>query len=231
MNVVKSGRTTGITQGIVDGLSLSATINYDTTPNTFHDQIHIVPRPPWPAVDYEVSRGGDSGSVWINEATGRAVGLHFAGETDPAPTSEHGIANRMSKVAAATGLNFSLTPLFFCRFGKARADVPPKAFLSDLPPKLLLDSVKLPALDQSWLAPWLTRIGTPGGGVLAAGNAPAPFVFATPHHFGEPGDGAAQGAYEAALAHVDAMLQQYQAARDQLAAALARDQGPARPIR
>lgn len=111
MNVVKSGRTTKVTHGLIDGVSASVSINYGGgTVQMFHDQIHIVPRPPWPAVDYEVSRGGDSGSVWINESTNKAVGLHFAGETDPSPSAEHAIANRMEAVAEL--LNFSFTPLY-----------------------------------------------------------------------------------------------------------------------
>jgi endonuclease G len=111
MGVTKSGRTTGVTEGIIDGVSLSVTIDYGGgTVQTFHDQIHIVPGPPWPSVDYEVSMGGDSGSVWIDQATNKAVGLHFAGETDPSPTSEHAVANRMVKVAEL--LNFSFIPLF-----------------------------------------------------------------------------------------------------------------------
>ena len=111
MNVVKSGRTTSVTEGIIDGVGLSTRLNYGGgTVQSFRDQIHIVPRPPWPSVDYEVSKGGDSGSVWINEATGKAVGLHFAGETDPSPSKEHAIANRMVDVAEK--LNFSFTPLF-----------------------------------------------------------------------------------------------------------------------
>lgn len=111
MQVVKSGRTTEVTKGIIDGVGLSTKLNYGGgTVQSFRDQIHIVPRPPWPSEDYEVSKGGDSGSVWINEATGMAVGLHFAGETDPSPSAEHAIANRM--VAVAEKLNFSFTPLF-----------------------------------------------------------------------------------------------------------------------
>lgn len=111
MEVAKSGRTTGLTEGIIDGVSMSVSINYGGgVVNTFQDQIHIVPRPPWPSVDYEVSRGGDSGSVWIDEDSGKAVGLHFAGENDPAPTSENAIANQMEHVAA--DLNFSFTPVF-----------------------------------------------------------------------------------------------------------------------
>ena len=110
MEVQKSGRTTAVTEGIIDGVSLSLSLNYGSTVNSFQDQIHIVPRPPWPSVDYEVSRGGDSGSVWIDEDTGNAVGLHFAGETDPSPSAENAIANQMVHVAA--DLNFSFTPLF-----------------------------------------------------------------------------------------------------------------------
>lgn len=111
MQVVKSGRTTGVTEGLIDGVSTSLSISYGGgVVQMFHDQIHIVPRPPWPAVPYELSLGGDSGSVWINQATSRAVGLHFAGETDPSPAAENAIANRMPVVADT--LRFSFTPLF-----------------------------------------------------------------------------------------------------------------------
>ena len=111
MNISKSGRTTAVTEGVIDGVSLSTSLNYGGgVVNTFQDQIHIVPRPPWPAVDYEVSKGGDSGSVWIDDASGNAVGLHFAGEISSAPSAEFAVANQMVHVAA--DLNFSFTPLF-----------------------------------------------------------------------------------------------------------------------
>jgi endonuclease G len=110
MNVIKSGRTTGITRGVVDGVSLSVSINYgDPGVVAFSNQIRIVPRPPWPAVDYEVSMGGDSGSVWLRESNNRAIGLHFAGETDPLPSSENAICSPIGPIA--TELNFSFTPV------------------------------------------------------------------------------------------------------------------------
>lgn len=113
MNVVKSGRTTGITRGVVDGVSMSVSINYgDPGVVAFSNQIRIVPRPPWPAVDYEVSQGGDSGSVWLNESSNRAIGLHFAGETNPAPSAENAICSPMAPIAAE--LNFSFLPVL-CR--------------------------------------------------------------------------------------------------------------------
>lgn len=113
MNVVKSGRTTAITEGVVDGVSLSVSINYgDPGVVAFSNQIHIVPRPPWPTVDYEVSQGGDSGSVWMNQANNRAIGLHFAGETNPSPAAENAICSPIGPIA--TELDFSFLPVL-CR--------------------------------------------------------------------------------------------------------------------
>lgn len=115
MLVVKSGRTTGVTRGVVDGISMSVSINYgDPGVVAFANQIRIVPRAPWPAVNYEVSMGGDSGSVWLNEANNRAIGLHFAGETDPMPASENAICSPIGPIA--TELNFSLLPVL-CPIG------------------------------------------------------------------------------------------------------------------
>jgi endonuclease G len=107
MNVVKSGRTTGITRGVVDGVALSTRINYgDPGTVRFSGQIRIVPHPPWPTVDTEVSRGGDSGSVWLNEANNKAIGLHFAGETDPAPTNENAICSPIEPIMDELGFSF-----------------------------------------------------------------------------------------------------------------------------
>lgn len=111
MQVVKSGRTTAITEGIIDGVSLTVSIDYGGSVGvvTLSDQIHIVPRPPWPAVDYEVSMGGDSGSVWLEAGTRLALGLHFAGETTPAPASENAIATPIDRVASE--FDFSFLPV------------------------------------------------------------------------------------------------------------------------
>lgn len=110
MNVVKSGRSTGITRGVIDGVSLSVSINYgDPGVVAFSNQIRIVPRPPWPGVDYEVSMGGDSGSVWLRESNNRAIGLHFAGETDPLPASENAICSPIGPIA--NELKFSFLPV------------------------------------------------------------------------------------------------------------------------
>lgn len=218
MQVTKSGRTTGVTEAVIDGLSWSGTINYSGHgPNTFNNQIHIVPRPPWPAVDYEVSQGGDSGSVWINEATGRAVGLHFGGEINTAPASEMALANPMTTVAAATGLNFSFTPVFCPRrpVKPYWRDVKPpwhdlliKSIFNDLPPKSFIDPIKFPGYDPGFnfdpLGPVTRRSG------------PAPFAFATPHQFGTAVAAGARGEGEPTIAQLDAIIAHYQQMRDRI---------------
>lgn len=110
MRVVKSGRSSGVTRGRIDGLSLSTTIRWGAEQHYFTDQIHIVPHRPWPqpGEDYdEVSEGGDSGAVWVDEATGKAVGLHFAGDVGGVPENEHALANPMWRVVDALDVQFT----------------------------------------------------------------------------------------------------------------------------
>ncbi|GII95507.1 hypothetical protein Ssi02_57380 [Sinosporangium siamense] len=85
--VTKSGRTTQTTFGIIDGVSFT-----DFT---------IVPDPARPAVNGEISSGGDSGSIWLRRSDSAAVGLHFAGESDPRPAAERAWAKHMTAVAAS----------------------------------------------------------------------------------------------------------------------------------
>jgi endonuclease G len=115
MRVIMSGRTSGVTEGIIDALGFEPKLVYDNNVrNNFYGQIHIHPLPPWPNTDYEFSQPGDSGAVVLDAATNRAVGLHFCTEINSAPQREFAGANPMVKVAAATGLNFSFSPLV-CR--------------------------------------------------------------------------------------------------------------------
>ena len=112
--VVKSGRSTRVTEGIVDGLSLSTTITYDHGPQTFHGQIHIVPRAPWPRGGrgaVQTSEPGDSGALWVTRTSDglKAVGLHFGGDLTGTRESEHSLANPIDPVVEA--LDVSLTPL------------------------------------------------------------------------------------------------------------------------
>ncbi|MCC9711618.1 DNA/RNA non-specific endonuclease [Streptomyces sp. MNU76] len=95
--VIKSGRTTGITHGVVRRIDTLAKIDYgegvgEQTIGCFEIGID----PDNPPADDEVSRGGDSGSVWLfKTANGRPskvlAGLHFGGETGDSP-DEHALA-------------------------------------------------------------------------------------------------------------------------------------------
>ena len=108
MEVVKSGCKSGVTKGMIDGISASLKITYDSgKEHVFNDQIRIVPLPPWPERSYEISQPGDSGAIWISQLSGKAIGLHFAGESGSS-TDEHAMANRMGRVIEQ--LNFSFSP-------------------------------------------------------------------------------------------------------------------------
>jgi hypothetical protein len=71
MHVVKSGLTTGVTYGLIDGVSL--------------EEFTVVPELSSTPSAEEISAPGDYGSIWLDRLTGKALGLHYAGETDPAP--------------------------------------------------------------------------------------------------------------------------------------------------
>jgi hypothetical protein len=96
--VVKSGRTTGVTQGIVTRVGVVAKIDYGGRRGVHQvGGFEISPDPAAPPPNHEVSMGGDSGSLWLvvgedGRPTDVAVGLHFAGETDPDPAAEHALA-------------------------------------------------------------------------------------------------------------------------------------------
>lgn len=79
MNVVKSGRASEVTYGIIDGIEGDYPIWYGNLPRWIKHVYRIKPQPG----RLEVSQGGDSGSWWLNESTNNAIGLHFAGMDDP----------------------------------------------------------------------------------------------------------------------------------------------------
>lgn len=70
MRVKKSGRTTGLTRGRVTALDASVEVDYGGKTAMFRSQV----------VSDILSRGGDSGSLIVDESN-RAVGLLFAGGT------------------------------------------------------------------------------------------------------------------------------------------------------
>ena len=103
MSVHKSGRTTGFTEGFIDGVQMTVSLNYGAAgTRTLQNVIHIVPLPG--SGNIEISSGGDSGSVWVDKASGKAIGLHFAGEVGAAP--EHALANDITAVMQTLNIKF-----------------------------------------------------------------------------------------------------------------------------
>jgi endonuclease G len=95
MMVWKSGRSTGFTEGFVDGVKMVVPLSYRHVGLKILEEVfRIVPRPG--ARNEEISIGGDSGSVWVDEQSGKAVGLHFAGEVADLP--EHALAHDIGLV-------------------------------------------------------------------------------------------------------------------------------------
>lgn len=95
--VVKSGRTTGVTHGIVRRVHVMTSLDYDLPEGDVQiGGFEIGPDPDAPADDGEVSKGGDSGAAWLfkdqqGKTTTIMAGLHFAGEGD-GDNDEHAIA-------------------------------------------------------------------------------------------------------------------------------------------
>ena len=79
MEVIKSGRGSQITEGIVTGLYGHTVMNYRGIQRHMQHIVHIGPRTP----GAETSIPGDSGSFWIEKTSQRAVALHFAGAERP----------------------------------------------------------------------------------------------------------------------------------------------------
>jgi len=89
--VVKSGRSTRVTRGRVEGMGTYFPF-YTTRDRVRIEGFKIVPLKEGNPDNDELSAGGDSGSVWLLDGAETLVGLHFAGETDPDPTKEEALA-------------------------------------------------------------------------------------------------------------------------------------------
>jgi len=98
MKVVKAGAYSGFTHGIVDGVEGTFEMNYTTfgDQKRWMDGIRLRRDPDYP--EAEISIAGDSGAVWVNAETGRAVALHFGGEDDLGPSEEYALAHPIRRV-------------------------------------------------------------------------------------------------------------------------------------
>jgi hypothetical protein len=99
MHIVKSGRASGITEGIISGLVGEQATTYNGFPWKIQHVVHIIPV----RFGAEVSRAGDSGSWWLDKATNKVVGLHFAGDDDP----EYALAIAMPQVLEALDIDLA----------------------------------------------------------------------------------------------------------------------------
>jgi hypothetical protein len=79
MRVIKSGRGSDVTEGVIDGVEGEYPIRYGGFLRKIKHVYRIVPV----VVTGQVSTGGDSGSWWLQQDTKKAVALHFAGYDDP----------------------------------------------------------------------------------------------------------------------------------------------------
>jgi endonuclease G len=105
--VAKSGRTTGVTTGVVDGMGRYR-ITYSVGTHEIEGFLIRTPAAGNPD-NIEISGSGDSGALWYDPQTGEGLGLHFAGESDPAPTAEYALACHLDEVLDE--LNISLQPV------------------------------------------------------------------------------------------------------------------------
>ncbi|MFI1970574.1 DNA/RNA non-specific endonuclease [Streptomyces cinnamoneus] len=157
--VVKSGRTTGVTHGLVRRVDTLVKIDYggvvgEKTIGCFE----IGPDPDHPPVDGEISQGGDSGSTWMfkttgGEPSGILAGLHFGGESGDSP-DEHALACLPSSVfekleitlqPPATAVEEAVATGYDPGFLTERVDTP------RLDPKIKDDAVQL---DGSEIVPY-----------------------------------------------------------------------------
>ncbi|MBH0780885.1 DNA/RNA non-specific endonuclease [Nocardia bovistercoris] len=110
--VVKSGRTTEVTHGIVRRVDVIANIDYRGVGTRAIGGFEIGPDPDILSSDGEISGPGDSGSAWLftlaDGSTSKVLaGLHFAGET-AGSTDEHALACLPESVFEKLGI--TLTP-------------------------------------------------------------------------------------------------------------------------
>lgn len=111
--VKKSGRTTEVTSGKVDGVGqykVRYLVDDTGNPRSIRiDGFKVVTEIDGNPNNEEVSGPGDSGSLWYGANDHRGVGLHFAGELSLNPREEHAIACHLDRVLEA--LNISLVPV------------------------------------------------------------------------------------------------------------------------
>lgn len=140
--VVKSGRTTGVTRGIVTRVETIVEIDYG--PGAGVQRIggfEIGVDAASPAPGGEISMGGDSGSVWLlrsdaGRTTGTATGLHFGGEAG-ASDDEHALACDLGAVMERLKVTLSRREAEQARRTASEAGYDPAFLTVAVPPPAL----------------------------------------------------------------------------------------------
>lgn len=110
--VIKSARTTAVTQGIVSRIEVNTKLSYGGGVEATIGGFEIAPDPAAPAADGQISKGGDSGAAWLAvDAQGHAsdvmLGLHFGGDADD---GSHEFALACYAQSVMTALNVEPLP-------------------------------------------------------------------------------------------------------------------------
>lgn len=100
MEVVKSGRTSGITYGRISGIEGTTKMTYAGVLRLIRNVMTIDPR----QAMAQVSAPGDSGSFWIEEESMKVVGLHFVGSDSP----ERALAIDMQPILDALNVDLAI---------------------------------------------------------------------------------------------------------------------------
>jgi hypothetical protein len=114
MQVVKSGRTSGVTRGVVTAVQGTARINYRGIWRIIRQVVTIEPR----SGLEQVSAPGDSSSWWLDPQTMQTIAMHFAGSDFP----ERALALDMQAVLDALNVDLDTTRSAAARqFARPRA--------------------------------------------------------------------------------------------------------------
>lgn len=150
--VVKSGRTTGVTYGVVTRVDVLSKLDYGAAGQREIGGFEIGPDAGHPATAGEISAGGDSGSAWVFRArNGRTstvfAGLHFGGET-PGDSGEHALACLPRSVFDRLGVTLDAGAAARAAQGaaQARADA---AAAAGYDPGFLAHEIPLPTLERA----------------------------------------------------------------------------------
>ena len=108
MRLLKSGAVSGVTSAVVDGIAGSYRLDYSGYEDgpEWMAGFRLIPDPQAPAA--AVSLEEDLGSLWVDAAGERAIGLHFAGEDEQGPLNDYALAHPIDDVFSR--LNVTLAP-------------------------------------------------------------------------------------------------------------------------